>query len=54
MMSEQHTESELRKPFGSAARTKTYLKRYCQLADALEKLSISPPAKLLELGCGVG
>src|SRR5437879_797956 len=48
MTSEQITESELRKPFGEAARTNTYLKSYGQLVSALEKLSIAPPAKLLE------
>jgi 2-polyprenyl-3-methyl-5-hydroxy-6-metoxy-1,4-benzoquinol methylase len=52
--SEQYTESELRKPFWAAPRTTAYLKSYCQLVGALEKLSILPPAKLLELGCGVG
>jgi len=51
---EQITEAELRKPFWAAPRTTAYLKSYCQLVGALEKLSILPPAKLLELGCGVG
>jgi len=54
LTSKQYTEAELRKPFWGSDRTKLYLKSYCQLVGALEKLSILPPARLLELGCGVG
>jgi 2-polyprenyl-3-methyl-5-hydroxy-6-metoxy-1,4-benzoquinol methylase len=54
MTPEQYTESELRKPFGGASRTIMYLRSYGQLASTLERLAIQPPAKLLELGCGVG
>lgn len=48
------TESLLRKPFWFGKSTKTYLTHFITLVDALERVGLQPPAKLLELGCGAG
>ena len=45
---------ELRKPFWLARETERYLSGFIRLRHLLEQLKLSPPARLLELGCGTG
>ncbi|WP_009632514.1 class I SAM-dependent methyltransferase [Synechocystis sp. PCC 7509] len=47
-------DSEIRKPFWFGSATGKYLTDFINLVFVLEKLQISPPQKLLELGCGTG
>jgi len=45
---------EMRKPFWHAQATERYLTGFIRLRSLLERLKLSPPARLLELGCGSG
>jgi 2-polyprenyl-3-methyl-5-hydroxy-6-metoxy-1,4-benzoquinol methylase len=45
---------ELRKPFWQVRATENYLTGFIRLRSLLERLQLSPPARLLELGCGSG
>lgn len=45
--------SDMRKPFW-IGQSPIYLRAYIGVVEALEALSILPPARLLELGCGSG
>jgi 2-polyprenyl-3-methyl-5-hydroxy-6-metoxy-1,4-benzoquinol methylase len=45
---------ELRKPFWFGPAMANYLTGFIQLTCLLEQLKLSPPARLLELGCGTG
>ncbi len=47
-------DSEIRKPFWFGSATGKYLTDFINLVVVMEKLQISPPKKLLELGCGTG
>jgi 2-polyprenyl-3-methyl-5-hydroxy-6-metoxy-1,4-benzoquinol methylase len=51
---EQMRTGELRKPFWHAQATERYLSGFSRLRRLLEQLKLSPPARLLELGCGTG
>jgi 2-polyprenyl-3-methyl-5-hydroxy-6-metoxy-1,4-benzoquinol methylase len=47
-------QTELRKPFWFGPPIADYLGGFSRLVEILERLKISPPARLLELGCGTG
>ncbi len=47
-------DGELRKPFWKGRAAEKYLGRYIRLTLLLDQLKLSPPARLLELGCGTG
>jgi SAM-dependent methyltransferase len=47
-------QTELRKPFWFGPGGVEFLGGFSQLMVTLERLNISPPARLLELGCGTG
>ena len=47
-------QTELRKPFWFGPAAVEYLSGFSQLVIVLEQLKISPPARILELGCGTG
>jgi 2-polyprenyl-3-methyl-5-hydroxy-6-metoxy-1,4-benzoquinol methylase len=51
---EETARTELRKPFWFGPGTQEFLGGYCRLVAVLERLNITPPAKILELGCGTG
>jgi SAM-dependent methyltransferase len=51
---ESMRNGELRKPFWFGCCTENYLSRFIRLTRLLEQLKLSPPARLLELGCGTG
>ena len=46
-------DADMRKPFWFG-NNKQYLQNFIELVSSFEKLNISPPKKILELGCGIG
>ena len=51
---EQALDSVRRKPFWFKARDYQFLRDFIRIAKYLEQLDITPPMKILELGCGGG
>ena len=47
-------QTELRKPFWFGRGGVEFLTGYSRLVTVLEQLKVSPPSRLLELGCGTG
>lgn len=54
MSLEATRQTELRKPFWFGPGVVEFLGGFSQLVMVLEQLKISPPARVLELGCGTG
>ncbi|HEX2521305.1 MAG TPA: class I SAM-dependent methyltransferase, partial [Terriglobia bacterium] len=47
-------EKDMRKPFWFGDRDSYYLSHFMMAADAMRRVGVSPPQKMLELGCGLG
>ena len=54
MASAEVARASMAKPFWFGKAGRAYLTQFGQLTASLEQVGVQPPAKILELGCGVG